>query len=353
MSSKPRVGYVPYSTTLAHPGDYRRFAGYAKSRKLSYEVAHPDRKYDLVVLTEWADISIWRNYPHGKIVYDFVDSYLAIPRTDIRGCLRGIAKFISRQHRQLQLSYWEAIRNMCRRSDAVVCTTEDQRSLILPFCDNVHVVLDAHDAVASQVKKDYGLSDPVKLVWEGLPSNISQLGTIRRVLRELGRRYRIELNVVTDLEGALFLGKFWKVQSAAVVRRIFDRTRMHAWDKNTFAGVITGCDIAVIPIDVRNPVAAGKPQNKLLLLWRMGMPVVTSATAAYSRAMNEAGQALTCKDDAEWLTNLERLILDEEARRYAGESGRAYAAGRFGEARTYDQWDAVFRSVGLDFAVAS
>ena len=57
----------------------------------------------------------------------------------------------------------------------------------------------------------------------------------------------------------------------------------------------------------------GKPENKLGLLWRMGMPVVTSATPAYTRAMNEAGQSLTCKDDAEWMSKLENLILDEQA----------------------------------------
>src|SRR6266852_1117576 len=132
ISSKPSIGYVPCSASSTHPGDYRRFAGYADARGLSFEIARREKTYDLVVLTELADISIWRDYPGGKIAYDLIDSYLAIPRTDVKGCLRGIAKFASGQHRQLQLNYWEAIRNMCRRSDAVICATELQRSHILP-----------------------------------------------------------------------------------------------------------------------------------------------------------------------------------------------------------------------------
>jgi glycosyltransferase involved in cell wall biosynthesis len=213
-------------------------------------------------------------------------------------------------------------------------------------------VLDQHGTVASEIKESYKAGDPIKLVWEGLPSNIDQLGTIRNVLRKLSHRYQIELNVVTDLEGFLFLGKVAKVSSAKILRRIFDRVKVHEWDKNTCASIITGCDIALIPIDCRNLGAMGKPENKLGLLWRMGMPVVTSATPAYTRAMNEAGQSLTCKDDAEWMSKLENLILDEQARRDAGERGRQYALRRFDEARIHDQWDAVFRSIGFEFSGA-
>jgi len=37
----------------------------------------------------------------------------------------------------------------------------------------------------------------------------------------------------------------------------------------------------VIPAVLGEPMFAGKPENKLLLFWRMGMPVITSSTAAY------------------------------------------------------------------------
>lgn len=353
MSSRPRIGYVPYSPTLAHPGDHGRFAGYANARGLQFELARREEKYDVVVLTEWADISLWRHYAKGKIVYDLVNSYLAIPRSDIKGCLRGVAKFVSRQHRQLQVSYWEAIRNMCRRSDAVVCASEAQRSYILPFCNNVHVVPDAHYSVANDVKIYYKTAAPIKLVWTGLPSNIVSLREIRGVLRNLSRRHAIEMHVVTAADGFLFLNKWWKVPSTELVNRTVDQAIVHAWDKETAAKIITECDVAVIPIDLQDPMAAGKSQNKLIFLWRMGMPVVTSATPAYTRAMDEAGMSLTCKDDMEWIATLEKLILHEAVRRDAGERGRQYALRHFSEALIHHQWDGVFRSIGFDFAGVS
>lgn len=343
----PRIGYVALSESFSHPGDYRRFAGYASARGLEIEHARFERKYDLVVVTEGADITLWRDYPHGKVVYDFIDSYLAIPRTSVTGLLRGVAKFVSRQHRRLDFSYWESARRMCRRADAVVCTTESQKSMIEPYCRNVHIVLDSHGSVVRQVKEDYRAGSPFRLVWEGLPSNIEQIAAIRNVLRRLAERHPIELVLVTDEVGTRFLGRFGRFSSAKLAGSIFAGARLHAWNKETTAKLITACDVAVIPIDLGNPLVAGKPENKLLLLWRMGMPVVVSATRAYERAMRDAGIPLACRTDAEWLAALERLIGDEAVRREAGQRGLAFALDQHGEARTLERWDAVLRSIGI------
>ena len=353
MTSCLKIGYVPVTSSLTHPSDYRRFAGYAKARGLSFEEARWGEKYDLVVLSCQADISRWSDYPYGKVVYDLIDSYLAIPSGNVKGMLRGLAKFAVRQNRRLRINYWEAIRDMCRRADAVVCTTTMQQTDISPFCANTHVVLDNHSEVANMQKSNYEAGKPFKLVWEGLPSNISQLETICEVLSDLRKRYPIELNLVTDLEGGRFLGKFGRLSSRTEAQKVFDGAVVHSWDKETCAKIICECDAAIIPIDLKNAFAAGKPENKLLLLWRMGMPVVVSATPAYLRAMNEAGVSLACKDNQEWAKRLEEIICDEEVRRSAGEGGKAYVSKHFSEVMILDRWDNVFRSIGFEFTKRS
>jgi len=102
-----RVGYVPYSESLAAPGDRRRFVPYARSRDLKFEIANPTQKYDVVVVAENADLSVWSEYDKGgaKVVFDFIDSYLAIPRTDMKGRLRGLAKYVTGQSRHLRLDH--------------------------------------------------------------------------------------------------------------------------------------------------------------------------------------------------------------------------------------------------------
>lgn len=348
--SIPRIGYVPYGATFSAPADRRRFVGYARARKLPFEVASPDERYDLVVLCEQADITAWARYPQGKIVYDLISSFLAIPRSSLRQQLRGTVNYLLGRSRHYEPDQWAAIQGMCRRADAVVCTTEEQRQDILPYSSSVHVILDLQGSVVKEVKRDYCCGAEANLVWEGLPSNIPQLRQVRDVLLEVARRRPVVLNLVTDPDQPRFLSRFGRIRSEDLAHRVFDNVRLHPWEEETCARIICGCDLGIIPINLGDPLVAGKPENKLLLLWRLGMPVVCSATPAYRRAMRGAGlEEFACGSDDEWVAAIERLLRDEELRREAGRLGREYAEREFGEARILERWDALFASLGFDF----
>lgn len=351
--SVPRIGYAALSTTLEAPGDRRRFAAYARARHLPFELARPDERYDLVVLSEACDLTAWRDYPHGKVVYDLVDSYLAVPRTSVKQWLRGAVWYATGRHRRLRFDYWAAIQDMCRRADAVVCTTEEQRSDITRYRPNAHVILDVHESVVRASKTGYTAGEPFNLVWEGLPTNLPQLLSIRDVLREIDRSRPLVLHIVTDPERPRLLGRVGRIRSIDVARRAFHRVRLHPWEEATASDIICGADLAVIPIDLSDPFVAGKPENKLLLFWRMGMPVVASATHAYHRAMRAAGmEHLACADSDDWSAALGTLMTDEDVRRQAGERGREAAERYYSTEGLLARWDAVFGSVGFEFGSA-
>ena len=40
------------------------------------------------------------------------------------------------------------------------------------------------------------------------------------------------------------------------------------------------CDFGIIPVDQKSLFTLGKPENKLLLLWKLGLPVLVSNTKA-------------------------------------------------------------------------
>lgn len=345
----PRVGYVPYSTSLQAPGDRRRFAYYAAKRGIAFEIADPSKEYDLVVLSSRADISVWRRYPSARLVYDLIDSYLAIPRTDLKGQFRGLFKFLVRQSRHLQLDHWKAIGDMCARADAVVCSTEEQRRDIGRFCPNVHIILDAQMGVARAVKTNYSAHAPFRLVWEGLPQTLGSLAVLQPALERLRERFAIEMHVVTDPHFFRYLGRYGRSETQATLDRIVPGAQLHLWDEAVCADIICSCDVAVIPLPLDDAFAAGKPENKLLLFWRLGMPVVTSPTPAYSRAMRAAGVELLATDTADWVAALEALLSDEARRRQTGIDGRAYAEREFSEPRLLARWDEVFSGLGFDF----
>ena len=346
-----RIGYVPISNSFNSPGDKRRFAYYASNRNLTFEIADPLKKYDLIILTQNADLSIWSQYDTGgaKIVYDFIDSYLAITKDNIKGWMRGLAKYLSGQSRYLKLNHWKALEEMCSRADAVVCSTQEQRADILKFCRNVHIILDAHMGVVRRVKTEFGASRPFRLVWEGLPQNIGSLQMLSYVLDRLRVQYPVEVHIVTDPYYYKYPGKYGKTNTLNEARKILPDVHFHEWKEVDFADIICSCDLAVIPLNLNDTFASGKPENKLLLFWRMAMPVVTSPTPAYVRAMRLAGMNYTARNEADWLSMLESLIGDAIAREQAGLKGKAYVESEFSEAIFLERWDTVFESLGWQY----
>ena len=352
MNSIPRIGYVPFSPTFTAPGDRRRFVAYARARNLQFELARFDERYDVVVLSEKADISIWCDYQKGKIVFDSIDSYLSIPRTNWRQLLRGPLWYALRRHKRLR-DYLSSLRALCRRADAVVCTTNEQRETISHFCNNVYVILDVHSTVARDVKTHYGASQPFRLVWEGLPPNLPQLATLAPILRMLAKHRDFELHVISDPGKSRHQKGFRQFDSQRFLSRHFDRVCFHKWDEETCSQILSSCDLALIPIDLNDPFVTGKPENKLMLLWRVGLPVIAAATPAYQRAMQQVKTPeFACENDDQWINALEKMMSSELTRKEAATRGRRYAEGEYGAAVMIARWDAMFESLGFSFGTS-
>ena len=348
--AEARIGYVPYSTDLSQPGDRRRFVHYARNRGLEVPRAQPSDELDVVILSTRADITRWRHVQEPtKIVYEVIDSYFALPRRDPRNVGRSVAKKLSGETRRLTFDYRRAMERMCERADAVVCSTAEQRETILAMCPNVHVILDYHGEDVTSYKVDYRAAEAPKIVWEGLPYTLGALATITPVLRDLQRDRGAEVRLITDLVFKQYAARFRRRTTREIADRLLSNYELHEWTPGTLAEVAIGSDVAVIPADLNDPFSAGKPENKLLLLWRMGLPVVAAGTPAYARAMAAVGTPwLACRTEREWRTALEALIDDEGARRQAGSLGRAFVEANFAEEQVMSNWDALFESLGFD-----
>lgn len=348
--SRIRIAYAPYSPDLQRPGDRRRFAAYARARGIAFEIARAGEDYDLVIVSEVADITAWARCKSGKIVFDFIDSYLDIPAYDWRQLLRGAVFYCVGRHRHLQLRYKSSLEQLCERADAVVCSTLEQRASIQKYCSNVKVILDLQDNEIKSVKQDYKSGKPFHLVWEGLPSNMFQLKTIKHALETVSKRTPIVLNLVTDLASPRILGRYGTVDSIKYAASIFRDVRVHPWNIDTFSSIICGSDLAIIPIDLSNPLTRGKPENKLFLFWRMAMPVVATATPAYALALQDAGmEHFACRNEDEWIAAIQHMVADQGARSEAGRLGAAYVNRKWSARATLEKWDELFRSLGFDF----
>ena len=343
-----KIGYVPLKSDLVTaPGDYRRFAHYAEIREIDYEIASFEKVYDVVVVTQGADITLWRDYQHGIIIYDFIDSYLSIPKTNLKALFRGFFKYVVGQHKKLEFSYWKTIKRMCARADIVICATKEQQDDILPYCSRVPIILDYLDSVVQNAKENYQLGSPVRLFWEGMPSNLFQLKLIKNALLRLNQKYNIELHIATNLMYFRFLGKYGLTSAKKEVERIFENSIAHEWTKETITDLVRQSDIAIIPIDSRYSLNKFKPENKILFFWRMGIPVVVSDIPSYIRTMRNADLDFACKDEVDWYKKIESLILDSSMRQATAIAGKQYADRISNTKVITKEWDNVFESIGI------
>ena len=347
-SNNLRIGYVPVSPDLRHPTDRRLFCYYAKKRGIGFEIAEDGCTYDMVIVSARADLTMWQKTTRTtKLVFILEDSYLAIPGADIKNKLRGLGKFMTRQHRYLQLDYRLTLEKMCHRANAVLCPSPEQRQQILRLCPNVHVTPAFQTEAIRRVKQSYSSGDVFNFVWEGMGGNVRTFRVIRDALDELRKKHRFSCHLITDVEYPLALGDLGRVPTKKLVRKAFgsNPAYLYEWNEEILSVIATACDLALIPIPLDIPLYAGKPENKLLLFWRMGIPAVTSETPAFRRVMEASGLAMACRSTDDWIRVLDNYMSNEEARRDAGQRGRAYAEEHYGEEALVKRWDDVFASV--------
>ncbi|HKX91781.1 MAG TPA: hypothetical protein VJM15_05070 [Sphingomicrobium sp.] len=345
-----RIGYAGYSRDFSAPGDRRRFAVYARERGLTYEQARIDQPYDVVLITHHSDLPAWiaRKRLEGdrlKLLFELIDSYLA-DRSPMRRLLKGVGRSVVGTDSRLSLDFLKALKAACHAADAVICATPEQQREIRELNDNVHLSFDWFGDELRDSKTDYRRSRKLRLVWEGQSTTLSHLRVIREQLNELADG--VELHVVTDAQIRRYHG-WLRYPTKRLLQGFRCETHLHEWRRNSFSRHITDADVAIIPIDASDEFAMGKPENKLVMLWKLGMPVLTAATPAYRRAMDAAGLDLTCADRSEWRTQLRRMLdAPPSELQSIAEQGRAFAERSYSKAEFLQRFADVFRSVGFE-----
>jgi hypothetical protein len=349
--SKARIGYAAYSRDFSGPGDRRRFCAYARQRGLEFDYPELGGDHELVVITQNADLTGWtarkrREGDRLRIVLDLVDPYFEQKRLDER-LLKGLGRYWEGRDSRLSPDFLRTLRETCRAVDGVICSTPEQRETILQYNPNVEISFDWFDEELGAPKRDFVRDGRLKLVWEGQAGTLRSIQTLRGPLN--GLKDKIELHVVTDPSVPRWYGRLGTLPATELLAGIECPIRLMPWRKETFSGHITAADLAVIPMDFSHPMFAKKPENKLVLLWKLGMPVLAASTPAYRRAMGAAGLDMVCETERDWTQRLAALA-EAPADTLAGlaRRGRDHALGAYGEAAFRAPFDRMFTSLGFE-----
>lgn len=345
-----RIGYWPLSPSLTSAGDRRRLLFWAKSR--GHEVILDlTQKVDVIVASEKSDFNSKLFAQRGvPVVFDLVDAYLS-PRNSFDDLARGIAKKISGEISGGVNPFSHHIKNFCTRSNAVICSSIEQEAVIKPFNSVTHVILDSHDEIPFMEPK---LSTNASIhenyiLWEGQPATIRGVQQIAPMLLQTYKEKNLYFNFVTDEKYFQFLGKYLEKDTFELLERdlgpIFDRMRIIPWTPDNLVDSAKQSVIAIIPIDLTIPMQKLKPENRLLIMWRLGIPCLTSPSPSYMRVARKAGVSAFCLTPEVWLENFQRLLNDRVFAREEVLRGQAYLHEYHNRERLLVKWDQAIESV--------
>lgn len=340
------IGYLPHGLDLERPVDRRRFPRYAAMRGLAFDVVSDWDAHETVVLSTRADVTQWVRAPDDRrIIVDLPDAFLDEPWGPKRGG-RGLAKWASGEVGRPVLRYRRAMERMLERADAVVCSTDRQAERIARHNGNVHPILDFHGEFEC-LPPDALSSGRLDLVWEGLTATLPAIRPVLPALRSLAGGLEMRLHLVTDLDAPRYMNRFLARRTEDLVAGWGIDVELHEWSIETLTEVARRCDIAIVPVDLTNPMAVGKPENRMRIFWRLGVPVVASATPANVRAASLAGlgDRVLCSTNTDWENILKGLHARPEDRLVVAAAGQATALTTYSEESLAERWDRLFGSL--------
>jgi len=299
------IGYLPYTYKLSSPGDRRRFVWFCKEKKINYEIANLKKRYQIIYAVYGNNLSQLLEYkkvfPKTKIIFEIVDAYLE-EKNFLIIYSRGLIRFLLGKEKILYLNYNNLLRKIISISEVVVCSTNYQKSYLKNLNKNTVISLDyIEDDFSKIIAKVKPQTNKIHIFWEGKIYSLKHLKILNNFSRKL--REKIHIHILTDLSAEI-IPNLYHLKAKNISRSFRFSFTIYQWDKKLVKKISNLCQMGIIPILENDKVAQSKPENKLILMWTLGLPVFTSPTKAYSFAMGKLNKKYICKDIKSWEKNL-------------------------------------------------
>lgn len=339
-----RIGIFPLSLDFKHPGDRRRFAAWAMNRKHELVIGEL-KNIDMLFLTEGSDFfSIHKKTSAPKIL-DLVDGYLG-EQNPLQDFSRGTAHSIVRKYFTYPRTYSSIVRDTCRNVDLVVCSSPEQQKTIRPYNDNVKVILDDHSEIplmpftSLKNKNDARNS---RGLWEGTPHTLNGLENLVRNCEGA-----IDgINVVTDLHYFRVMNRFFGGRTKTRLQKRFGMTafNLFSWNIANLKSARLQSTHAVLPVDKSSYIQYLKPENRLLIMFRLGLPCISTDLLSYKRVEQKLNVPLTASTWSEWRQMIELIKSDQEFAAYQVSLGQQYIKEYHTQELLFSAWDAAVESI--------
>ena len=88
-----------------------------------------------------------------------------------------------------------------------------------------------------------------------------------------------------------------------------------------------------------------KPENRLLIMWRLGLPCLTSPSPAYIRVAKAADVDTVCYSTIDWTEKIDQILGHVDLAEAIVSSGQSYLKENHNSELILEKWDRAFQSV--------
>lgn len=344
------IGYSPLRQSMDAPGDRRRLIFWAKHRGHKIET-DLTKRVDVIVASEATDfVSPLFRDSRAPIILDLVDAYLSRKHL-VEDLARGLGKRLTRQISAGVKPFSKYISEFCISANAVICSSPEQEALISPLNTNTHIILDSHEEIPflSPRSLNFENSANFRILWEGQPATIGGVKEISSVLMQLSKSQSLELDFVTDQQYFKVLGRYRKRNTYDLLENdlsaLMNFVKLTPWTINGLISAAKKSSMGMLPINQSVPMQRLKPENRLLIMWRLGLPCLTSATPSYERVALNSGVDATCKTLDDWFRKFNVLIENPRYAQSEIERGQDYVHTNHNKKSLLMKWDQAIGSV--------
>lgn len=282
-----RILFLPSSSNGHGAVDRRRFLGLQNSCHNYKVVYDPSEEYDIIFCAGSGDINLALRLQKEKkpLIFDYANHYL-IENSISKNYLRPLYFTLTKRHSFTLRKYKRLLEEIINRANLVICSSSDQHRYLGKNLNPKQVVV-----LTDFFEYDFpmlfnGTAELPKftnsaLFWEGQAENLANFDAIK-----CADAFKDEYYIVTD---ETFRTNFTRKKTQNICKNLFENYKLFPWSKHNVQMVAARSFFGILPIDKSIGIYAAKPENKLVLMYLLGLPTVVSNTSSYSDMCMKAG----------------------------------------------------------------
>lgn len=229
-----------------------------------------------------------------KLVLDLVDGYLAEHPSLLKDYLRQLSRVGALEFLRRPIRFSKNLTLLCEESDLIIVASQEQAEVARTLNPNVISIWDCHDELgAPRYPTLLQKESKFEIFWEGLSVTLFHFQECLPDLKDFLLETNSTLNIVSNPNHFRFSNRFFRVSTEKYLSKLFkdleNHVKFYEWSVTKVREVASYCDFGLIPLLERDKFARLKPENKLMIYWRLGLPTLFSGSPSYLRVAHKLG----------------------------------------------------------------